>query len=188
MSDVSGSAEGADPPDRWPFLAGAATSLAAVVGYVVVPVAVGLSSDPLQATLDTAFEFASVPVTTHLALLVAPPLLVVASALVAARRRGYHRRTTARRVGVGAVVGPLLTLWAAMVMAAIGVGVTFSSGGMALHAEVLLAVAFTVWALLFGLLFATIMTPVLVVAETAGALAGYLLVVGAERLAGSGTR
>lgn len=155
-------------------LGGTVTSLAGIVGYVFVPYLTGDAPDVVEAAVQAATSFTGFSAVYHAVVLVIPPFLLALGGILSLRRRGVTGRWNDAKALGGIVAGPVLTVLLGYVLTSIGVGLTFGSGTLLDPSNALLAVVYTYWALLFGLIFLMFILPGVLLAEGVSAVLGYL--------------
>lgn len=147
-----------------------ATSLAGLLGYVVVPTLTGAQPSFTAASIS-AVESRGL---THAVVLVGVPFTVSLVGTLFVRDRGFSGRRVDATVVGGVVLGPLVTVFLTyfVTAAAFGVAAGVRAGGVT--DAVVVTVGFTAWALLFGVLVLFVAFPSVAVLETTAATAGDL--------------
>ena len=140
---------------------GVVTSLAGVVGYFLPALSTVPSPDGADATIRVLVYFAGQSLVYHLAVLVLVPFLTTVVAVLVARRWGLDRSDELRLLG-GIVTGPVLTVVVTAGIAVVTIGGTAGP-------------TVALFALVLGIPVTVVVAAVVATAETAGALAGYVL-------------
>jgi hypothetical protein len=112
------------------------------------------------------------------------PLALALGGTLLARRRGLDGRAADATVVGGVVIVPVLAVVGLYAVSAVGYGMALGSGPATLAERLGFGLAFTLWSLLFGFLALIVWLVIVVVAESLGAVAGYLLARGIVRLTG----
>lgn len=163
---------------------GVIASLSGILGYVVVPVLTGAQPSLVEASVSAATTPTRFSPSYHAAVMVLPAFALAFAGTLAVRASGVATGLRESTVLAGIVLGPLVTVFVGYLLTAVAVGLTFSSGGTAVTTDPLLAVAYTAFALLFGLLFLSLAVVGVTLATGGGTLAGYLCARGVGRVVG----
>jgi len=174
----------ADPALRLGLACGGVATLAALIGYVLVPWAASGEWNVFGVIVGVAIGTTRIPLWRHVAVLVAVPLALALGGTLLARRRGLDGRAADATVVGGVVIVPVLAVVGLYAVSAVGYGMALGSGPATLAERLGFGLAFTLWSLLFGFLALIVWLVIVVVAESLGAVAGYLLARGIVRLTG----
>lgn len=137
-----------------------------------------------EALTSGAMEFLAFSPVYHALVLVVVPFVCTLAAVLAARRRGLAGQATDAKVVGAIVLLPFVTVIALFLLTVVGVGIYFGLGPeMALYERVMVAVGVAFLGVAIGGIFGLFIGAVVLLGESAGAGAGYLL---ARRLTRSG--
>lgn len=152
--------------------AGGVTSLVAIVVYFVVPLTAkeyGYGADGMEATFAVLEHFLGLAPLYHVAVLLGTSFVTTTGALLLARRRKLADPETDLTIVGGSIGVPVVTIWCAMFVAVLSIGITDSPGSVP-------------FALLFGIPITILLTGFVIVVGIVGTVSGYALVRGLRRV------
>jgi len=158
------------------LLGGAVTSLTGIVAYFLVPYLRGDVPNLGEALVSGAMEFFGFSPVYHVFVLVVVPFVCTVVGVLVARRQGLSGQAIDAKIVGGIVLLPFVTALALFIVTVVGIGVYFGLGPeMALYERVMVAVGVAFLGLAIGAIFGIFIAAVVLLGESAGAGAGYLL-------------